>query len=327
MPRRFIAQLGENENLDEVFLVAEKQLRANRNGNLYLQVRLTDKSGSMIGMMWNSNDRVHGSFETGDYLRVEGATQVYNGGLQIILNHVEKMVREKVDESDFATLTTDDVDKLVARVSQRLRALGNHDLRNLAECFLMDEAFMAKYSTAPAGIKLHHAYKGGLIEHVISLMDLCVAVGGHYDVVDTDLLVMGAFLHDVGKIEELSFERELSYTDAGQMIGHVVQGVGILDGKIREAEQLSGEPFPKDLQLRLQHMIISHHGQYEYGSPKLPMTLEAIALHFLDNLDSKIQSVTQIINEDANADSNWTAYNPAMGRKLFKTIEAGPNEV
>lgn len=324
MPRRFIAQLGENENLDEVFLVAEKQLRANRNGNLYLQVRLTDKTGSMIGMMWNSNDRVYSSFETGDYVRVEGATQVYNGNLQVILNHIEKTVREKVDEADFATLTADDVDRLVTGLTQRLRALADHHLRNLAECFLMDESFMARFSAAPAGIKLHHAYKGGLIEHVISLMDLCASVGAHYDVVDTDLLVMGAFLHDVGKIEELSFDRELSYTDAGQMIGHVVQGVGILDAKVREAEQLSGEPFPKEIHLRLQHMIISHHGEYEYGSPKLPMTLEAIALHFLDNLDSKIQSVTQVIHEDANADSNWTSYNQALGRKLFKSIGSPP---
>jgi len=324
MSRRFIAQLGENETLDEVFLVAEKQLRANRNGNLYLQVRLTDKTGSMTGMMWNSNDRVYASFETGDYLRVEGATQVYNGNLQVILSHVEKTVREKVDEADFATLTTDDVERLLTALTQRLRALGNHHLRNLAECFLADEELMGKYSTAPAGIKLHHAYKGGLIEHVISLMDLCASVGAHYDVVDTDLLVMGAFLHDVGKIEELSFERELSYTDAGQMIGHVVQGVGILDAKVRQTEALSGEPFPQELHLRLQHMIVSHHGEYAYGSPKLPMTLEAIALHFLDNLDSKIQSVTQIIHEDVNADSNWTSFNPALGRKLFKTIESAP---
>jgi len=185
MSRRFIAQLGENENLDEVFLVAEKQLRANRNGNLYLQVRLTDKTGSMIGMMWNSNDRVYASFERGDYLRVEGATQVYNGNLQVILTHVEKTVLEKVDEADFVTLTTDDVSRLVAGVSQRLRALENHHLRNLAECFLIDEAFMVKFSMAPAGIKLHHAYKGGLIEHVISLMDVCASVGAHYGVVDT----------------------------------------------------------------------------------------------------------------------------------------------
>ncbi len=327
MSRRFIAQLGENENLDEVFLVAEKQLRANRNGNLYLQVRLTDKTGSMVGMMWNSNERVYASFEAGDYLRVEGATQVYNGNLQIILSHVEKTVREKVDEADFATLTSDDVDKFVVRVSEHLRAMKDPHLRSLAECFLIDEGFMAKYSSAPAGIKLHHAYKGGLIEHVVSLMDLCASVGGHYDVVDTDLLVMGAFLHDVGKIEELSFERELAYTDAGQMIGHVVQGVGILDAKVREAEQLSGEPFPKETHIRLQHMIVSHHGQYEYGSPKLPMTLEAITLHFLDNLDSKIQSATQIIQEDANADSNWTSYNPPLGRKLLKTIENTPGEV
>ncbi len=320
MGRRFINQLGEHESIDEVFLVAEKQLRANRNGNLYLQLRLSDRSGSMTGMMWNANDRVYGSFENGDYLRVQGTTQVYNGTLQVIVNGVEKSIAEKVNEADFVTLTAADVDRLAGRLGELLREMQNYHLRNLAECFLVDEAFMAKFTAAPAGVKLHHAYRGGLLEHVVGLMELCSVVADHYDVIDGDLLRTGAFLHDIGKIDEMSYERELCYSDAGQMVGHVVMGVQLLDGKIRETEQLAGEPFPDELKMRLQHMILSHHGQYEFGSPKLPMTIEAIALHFLDNLDSKIYSVAQIIREDANSESNWTTYQVPLGRKLFKSL-------
>jgi 3'-5' exoribonuclease len=133
---------------------------------------------------------------------------------------------------------------------------------------------------------------------------------------------MGAFLHDIGKIDELTYERELSYSDEGQLIGHIVLAVSMLEAKIRETEKLAGESFPTELALRLKHMIVSHHGEYEYGSPKLPMTLEAIALHFLDNLDSKIYTVKQLIADDANTSSTWTPYQPALGRKFYKGEEA-----
>jgi len=320
MPRRFINQLGENETVDEVFLVAEKQLRPNRNGNLYLQLRLTDRTGALTGMLWNANDRLFSTFENGDFVRVQGTTQFYNGTLQVILNNVEKTVLAKADETDFVRLTAADVDRLARRLGELLRGMQNEHLLNLAECYLMDESFMAGFTAAPAGIKLHHAYRGGLLEHVVSLMELCQSVAAHYAEIDSDLLLAGAFLHDTGKIDELSYEREMGYTDAGQMIGHVVLGVGILNQKVGETEKLSGEKFPAELHVRLAHMVVSHHGEYEYGSPKLPMTMEAMALHFLDNLDSKIHSSAQLMREDANAESNWTPYQAAMGRKLFKSL-------
>jgi 3'-5' exoribonuclease len=183
---------------------------------------------------------------------------------------------------------------------------------------------MRKYSRTPAGVKNHHAYLGGLLEHVVNLMEVIDRVSPCYPAVDRDLLLMGAFLHDMSKIDELSYDRGFSYTDEGQLIGHVVMAVGLLEAKAREAEKLSGEPLPAELLLRLKHMIVSHHGQYEYGSPKLPMTLEAVALHYLDNLDAKLHSFAQQMREDPNVDSPWTHFYPALGRKLFK---GSPGEV
>lgn len=318
MPRRFINQFGEHENVDDVFLVSEKQLRTNRNGNLYLQMRLADRTGSVTAMLWNANDRLYGSFNNGDYLRVQATTQFYNGSMQMIVNRVETADVAKIVESDFVTLSAVDLDKLAARLAAMLRGVRNYHLRNLAECFLMDDAFMRRFTAAPAGVKNHHAYRGGLLEHVISLMEVAAAVAPHYEDVDPDLLLMGAFLHDIGKLGELTYERDLGYSDEGQLIGHIVMGVSLLDDKIRETEKLTGETYPADLALRIKHMIVSHHGEYAFGSPKLPMTPEAIALHFLDNLDSKLHTVKQLIREDANTESNWTPYHSNLGRKFYK---------
>ena len=318
MSRRFINQFGDREPVDEVFLAAEKQLRTNRQGNLYMQTRLSDRSGSVTAMMWNAGEKVYRSFENGDYLRVQGTAQYYNGVLQMILNQIEMVDARDVDESDFVTLGTMDIDQLAERLREMLRAMSNYPLRNLAECFLMDEEFMDGLTSAPAGVKNHHAYRGGLLEHVLSLMELTAVVAPRYPEIDRDLLLTGAFLHDAGKIRELTYERDLGYSDEGQLIGHLVIAVGMLDQKVRETEELSGEAFPEELRLRLKHMIVSHHGEYEFGSPKLPMTLEAIALHYLDNLDAKMHSIGQLIRDDANTDSQWTPYQANLGRKLFK---------
>ena len=301
-----------------MFLVADKQLRANRNGNLYLQLRLTDKTGSLTGMLWNASDSTFNSVATGNYLRVAGTTQIYNGQLQMIVTRIEPTDPRQIDEQDFVTVSNEEIDRLARRLTELLRGVKNVHLRNLAECFLADEEFMAKFTTAPAGIKNHHAYRGGLLAHVVSLMEVCRVVAPLYPELDGDLLLLGAFLHDAGKIDELVYERELGYSDAGQLIGHVVMVIGTVEDKVAESERLSAEKFPPELLLRLKHLIVSHHGEYEFGSPKLPMTLEAIALHLLDNLDAKLYSVAQIMKEDAGGDSSWTSYNPALGRKFFK---------
>ncbi|HID75680.1 MAG TPA: HD domain-containing protein [Planctomycetaceae bacterium] len=322
MGRRFVKELGQQESVDEVFLASGKQLRPNRNGNLYLQVELSDRTGAISARMWNATESLYRSFDNGDYVRVCGTTQLYQGSLQLIATRLTKVFPEEVREEDFVPLPSTALEKLVARLSELLRSLEDPQLKTLAECFLLDDQFMEQFARAPAGVKHHHAYQGGLLEHVVNLMEVANRVAPCYPQINRDLLLAGAFLHDIGKVSELSYQRELAYTDEGQLIGHLVMGVGLLDAKVREAERLSGEAFPEDLLLRLKHMIVSHHGQYEFGSPKLPMTLEALALYYLDSLDAKVFAFHQQLEDDPNVDSSWTCFHPTLGRKLFKGIVA-----
>lgn len=318
MSRRYVNEFGHQETVSEVFIASGKQLRPNRNGNLYLQVELSDRTGAISTRMWNATEAVYKSFDNGDYVRVEGTAQLFQGAMQMIATRLSKVDPEEVSEDDFTPLAAVEVDKLVLRLGEILRGMTNPHLQNLAECFLLDEAFMAKLTRAPAGVKNHHAYHGGLLDHVVHLMEVVLRIGPCYPQIDRDLLVMGAFLHDVGKVDELSYEREMAYTDQGQLIGHLVIAVGMLEAKVAEAEKLSGEPIPEETVLRLKHMLVSHHGQYEFGSPKLPMTLEAVALYYLDNLDAKINAFDHLLREDPNVDSPWTHYHANIGRKLFK---------
>ncbi len=318
MVRRFIQEMAEHESVDEVFLLADKQLRTNRQGGLYLQIRLIDRTGALVAMLWNANERIANSFEPGDYVRAQGTTQLYNGTMQMIATRIEKAPLDLVDEADFVQVNDEQIQQCATRLATLLRSVRNFHLRNLAEVFLVDDAFMERFTAAPAGIKNHHAYRGGLVEHVVSLMEVVSVVAPLYPHLDPDLLLLGAFLHDSGKIAELTYERDLGYSDEGQLIGHIVMGVEILTQKIRDAEKLSGEDFPEELALRLKHMIVSHHGEYEYGSPKVPMTLEAIALHCLDNLDAKLHNFHQLLRESPGSESRWTSYHAAIGRKLYK---------
>jgi len=318
MPRRYVSELTHQESINQVFVANDKQLRSNRNGNLYLQLDLSDRSGSIPARMWNAAESLYKSFDNGDYVQVEGAAQLYQGAMQIIISKLRKIDPSEVDEAEFVPLPAVEVDKLMLRLGELLRTMDDVELKTLAECFLMDEALMAKFAMAPAGTKNHHAYHGGLLEHVVNLMEVVLRVAPCYPQINRDLLLMGAFLHDFGKVEELNYDHGLTYSDEGQLIGHLVIAVGILDAKVAEAEKLSGEPISHETVLRLKHMIVSHHGEYVFGSPKLPMTLEAIALCQLDNLDAKVNTFANLMKEDPNVDSPWTTYNANLERKLFK---------
>lgn len=318
MARRFVAQLKDGDTVEEVYLVTEKQLRANRNGNLFLQMELRDHTGSIGARLWNAGEHLFRSFDEGDFLLVKAKVQLFQGALQMIVSHLERAETEKLDLSDFLPHTEHDVSKLLERMRGILRKLTNPHLRALVECFFMDEELMRGFCKAPAGIRNHHAYVGGLLEHVVTLLDAAERLLPLYPDVDRDVLLMGVFLHDIGKVRELSYERTFAYTDEGQLIGHLVIGVEMLNEKVASASELTGEPFPRELLLRLKHLILSHHGSYEYGSPKLPMTPEAIALVHLDNLDAKVHTFTRDIREDKNSTSAWTPFNQNLQRRLYK---------
>jgi len=324
MARRYLQQLTDGETIDEVYLVSEKQLRANRNGNLYIQLELRDRTGAISARLWNAGEQLFRSFEEGDFLQIKGKAQLFQGALQIILSRLDKVESEKVELADFLPRTEHDVSKLLERLRGMLLKMSNPHLRALIECFLMDEKFVEGFCKVPAGVRNHHAYLGGLLEHVVQLLDVGDRLLPLYPQLDRDLLLTGIFLHDVGKVRELSYGRVFSYTDEGQLIGHLVIGVEMLNEKAAQVPDLTGEPFPAEMLLRLKHMILSHHGTYEFGSPKLPMTPEAIALHHLDNLDAKVHSFTRDIRDDRNQESAWTPYSQSLQRRLFKGSSNGP---
>ncbi len=319
MTRQFINQLGDGEAVREVYLVGGKQLRQNRKGNLYLQMQLSDRTGSINGMLWNANDRVASTFDNGDFVEIEGVSQFYNGAMQIIVNGLEPAKEDTIDEADFIYISREASETYLGQIRELVDRMTNPHLRNLMDTFLADEKFTRKFSRAPAAVKHHHSYHGGLLEHISNLMRVADAVAPFYpNEIDRDLLVVGAFLHDLGKIDELIYERDLGYSDEGQLIGHLVMGASLVESKIAEVETLTGEKFPKSIAIQLKHMIVSHHGKLEFGSAKVPMTYEAVALHLLDDLDAKIRQFHQVIDGDANQDSNWTAYHPGLQRKIFK---------
>jgi 3'-5' exoribonuclease len=318
MGRQFVDQLADGDAVDDVYLVTDKQLRANRNGNLYLQLDLRDRSGAINARMWNVSEPLARTFEAGDFLHARGKVQLFQGALQIILAGLEPVAAPKIDLTDFLPHTPQDVNKLLDRLRGYLLKQSNPHLRALAECFLMDDEFVSGFRQVPAGVKVHHAYVGGLLEHVVTMMDGADRLLPLYPGVDRDLVLTGVFLHDSGKVRELTYGRAFAYTDEGQLIGHLNIGVEMLNEKAAKVPDLTGEPFPRELLLRVKHMILSHHGSLEYGSPKVPMTLEAIALHALDMLDTRMHIFLREIRDDRNAGSAWTQYNPALERRIFK---------
>lgn len=321
MTRRYIADLKDGDLVDEVFLVADKQLRANRNAALYLTIDLRDRSGVVNGRMWNVTEDSCDHVQTGGFVRVRGKVQVYQGTLQLILTHIDNVNSASVDPADFETMTSAKVEELQAELRSTLLGLRNETLRTLMECFLLDDELMALLAETPAGVKAHHAYRGGLIEHVVSLMRVARKICEVYADLDVELLLVGVFLHDIGKLRELSVDAGFSYTDEGQLLGHLVIGVEMLSEKIRQVEQLTGRPFDAEMAWRLKHMILSHHGTYEFGSPRLPMTPEAVALHLIDNLDAKLHEFFRSIDDDPNTGSHWTLFIPRLDRKIFKGLK------
>lgn len=318
MDRQFIADLQPRDTVDEIYRVADKQVRSNRQGNEYLLLQLMDRSGQISGLRWNAGQALYETFQKGDFLRVVGTTQLHNGMMQIIVHEFQLVPSDKVSLDDFSKTKPKEVEELVEQVQQLLGSLTNPHLQRIATSYLEDAELMAALKRAPAGIKTHHAYEGGLLRHVVDLLRIAEAIAPNYPQLDRDMLLVGVFLHDLGKIHELSYDADMSYTDPGQMLGHLVQGAIEIEVRAERLVRDGGEPIPKEVLWRLQHMIISHHGQLDHGSPKVPMTIEAIVLAYIDDLDAKVNAATELIQSDRNSDSLWTAYHPTMGRKLYK---------
>jgi 3'-5' exoribonuclease len=316
MPKLFVSDIQPQMQVEETFRIADRQLRANRQGNLYLLLQLQDRTGIISGMKWNADEKLVERFPKGAYVRVQGASQLHNGVLQLIVNQVSLVDESTVDAEDFDAGNRVDVDMLWSRFSELVLSIQDTTLASISASFLKDASVQRLMKLAPAGIKAHHAYPGGLLEHVVSLMELADRISHHYPYLNRDLMLAGAMLHDIGKLEELLFDGELTYSDSGQLLGHLVQGIQMLDRKVQELRE-AGIAIDASTLLRLQHIIVSHHGCLEHGSPKIPMTLEAIAFHYLDEMDAKLNAAMAMISSDRTKDP-WTPFNPTLGRKILK---------
>lgn len=318
MTRQFVSQLQPQQSVDEVYRVVDKQMRSNRQGNPYLLIQLGDRTGVVSGMKWNANQATYDAFQKSDFVRVQAAAQIHQGLMQLIVHRIDAVDPTQVDPADFESLDRNHAQQQWNQLGSLLESIEHPQIRALVMAFWNDPQLQEKYQRAPAGIKAHHSHAGGLLDHVLQLTRLADAASRLYPRIDRSLLLAGVFLHDIGKLEELAFDGELTYSDPGQLLGHLVQGVQMVDRRIADLEKSSGEVFPDQLRWRLQHMVVSHHGQLEHGSPKVPMTMEAILLHHLDDLDAKLQAAMEAIAADRNADSPWTNFHPLLGRKLYK---------
>ncbi|MFM8573266.1 MAG: 3'-5' exoribonuclease YhaM family protein [Pirellula sp.] len=314
--RQYISDLQPQTQVDAVFRIADRQLRSNRQGSPYLLLQLQDRTGIISAMRWNTDERIADRFPKGSYVRIQGMTQLHNGMLQIIVNQLQSIDSDQVTIEEFDALDRNRVEDHWQRLCDLVQTIQDPTVSAICKAILTDERTSKLLKLAPAGIKTHHAYPGGLLEHILSLMQLSDFASAHYQQLDRDLMLAAALVHDMGKIQELSFENELNYSDSGQLLGHLVQGVVMLD-QIASKLSAQGVAIDNKKLLRLQHIVVSHHGTLEHGSPKVPMTLEALAFQYLDELDAKLNTASHLIEQDRSADG-WTPYHPTLARRLLK---------
>ena len=299
------------------FVLSALQVREKKQGGQFLALTVMDKTGSLEARMWDEVAEPIATCSEGCYVKVQGDISKYQGKFQITLKKLRLAAEHEVDPADYQPSTRFDVEAMWTELRGYVDAFENADLRRLVFAFLDDEQIGLAFKCAPAAKRLHHAWLGGLLEHVLTLVRVCLAAAPFYPEVDKDLLLTGAILHDVGKVRELEWKSSFSYTLEGQMIGHISIAQGMLREKMRELA-----PFPEKLRVLVEHMILSHHGKYEFGSPKLPMTPEAILLSALDDLEAKMQAVR---NEFAAAAANGktggqlTDWVRSMDRPLLNT--------
>ncbi|BBO15771.1 phosphohydrolase [Candidatus Brocadia pituitae] len=313
MPRKYIANLKTGECVEEVFLVLKKESRETREKKPYLNLQLADKTGTLEARKWDTTPQLSNSFNKDEFIKIKGVVETFNNTLQIRITEISPLASAHVQMGDFIPSTEKDVSAMMNDLRQIIKTIREPYLSKLLDAFFSEESFCRAFSTAPAATQNHHAYLGGLLEHILSVAKLAISFSNLYPMIKRDLLLTGVILHDIGKIRELSYERSFQYTDEGQLTGHLISGVLMIYEK---AQKIDG--FPSDLLNVLFHLILSHHGEYEWGSPVKPGTPEAIALHHLDNLDAKVHAATKAITEHKDASSSWTEYVKMFERRLYK---------
>src|SRR5215813_5386492 len=313
----------ENKVIISSFVVAVKQIKPRKTGEPYLALSLADRSGQIEAKMWDNVSGCIDRFDQDHFIKVKGLINKYNHRFQLTIHKLRRLEESEIDFTDYLPKTTKNIDELWNTLAEFVAGFQDLHLKALVQAFMTDPEIAAAYRNAPAAKALHHAYIGGLLDHVVSLFRSCDLVCRNYPQINRDLLLTGAFLHDIGKIHELTYNRSFSYTTRGQLLGHMIIELEMLQAKVAQIPD-----FPDNLKTLIEHLIISHHGQYDFGSPKLPMFPEALVLHYLDDLDSKMEAMRAHFEREIGVDGPWTSYNPSLGRPLLnsaKLLRAEPS--
>lgn len=316
MTHKFINQIEPGQKIDDIYIVKDPILRSTTRGDLYIAMFLTDRTGQLNGRMWQATEATYKSLPKPGFVHIKGRSELYQNNLQIVINNVALIDSDNVDIDDFLPRTKKDTKQMFEEVKQAMGRLKNPQLKALVGEFLADSELMEKFCNSPAAMKMHHDYIGGLLEHTHNMLQVAGAILPLYPDVQPDLVLAGIFLHDIGKTEELAYDMAFSYTDSGQLIGHISKSLVMINQKA-DSLRSGGTQIDQAVIDALGHIILSHHGAYEFGSPKLPATTEAFMVCYIDNLDAKINQVTSAIDSELS-DSNWTAWQNSLQTRLYR---------
>jgi len=313
MKKIFLKDLKEKDKFEDIFLVTKKEMGMSKTGKPYLNIKFMDKTGDMEARIWDDAEELSKKFGKNDFVKVKGSAIAYQGKLQLNISSIATADENTVTVRDFLPASGREPDEMISELRSIVAGIKDNPIKKLLTSFLEDEEIITLIKLAPAAKSMHHAYLGGLLEHILSLCGLVEDVTRHYQNINKGLLLAGAILHDIGKIRELRFERACDYSDEGRLLGHITIGIGMIEKKLKGISD-----FPEETALLLKHMLLSHHGYLEYGSPKRPKTVEAIILYYLDDMDSKIQSMQALIEKEKELPSNWTSYHKLYERYIYK---------
>jgi 3'-5' exoribonuclease len=309
----FVRELKPGDRITGFYVVRHKQLEPfrDRSRGQFLTLLLSDRTGSVLARVWEGAPELADTFEQGETVKVQGDVELYMDRLQIIVLKLRQANADEYDLRDFQPATEKNVEEMLAAVQSAMSRIQHPQLNALVRHFYADPEFVRLFSAAPAARRVHHAYLGGLLEHTAEVLELCATVLRLYPSLNADLLLTGALLHDIGKVREYSWEKDIEYTDEGQLVGHI----NISDEMVAQAlAHLDG--FPEELAWRVRHMILSHHGRYEWGSPRRPQTLEAMALHQIEELDAQVNRFHTLLATRPEGDA-WTPFDRRLGRSLY----------
>ncbi|MGE5790381.1 MAG: 3'-5' exoribonuclease YhaM family protein [Syntrophaceae bacterium] len=313
MKSLYVKDIRAGEKIKASFLVMEKNLAYSQKGAPYLSVRLRDRTGDIEGRVWDNVAALDPLFRKGDIVFVQGRAVSYRENTQLAVLDIRKMADTEIEPWDYFPTTKGDVEEMFSALAGYVATVENPWLKKLLEDFLGDGDLAARLKRAPAAKGFHHAYLGGLLEHTLSMVRVLDFLASHYPTVSRDMLIAGGILHDIGKIEEFSYDRAIDYSTPGRLLGHIYLGVEMLDRKIAAIEG-----FPEGLALELKHVVLAHHGELDFGSPKRPKTVEALIVHFVDDLDAKVMAFQEFIGNSGGEESEWTLFHRFFERFLYK---------